>query len=99
MAAETKKPSKASAAADRVKGAMQSAYGKTKTGAKNHAEAIRIAYDAGFHDGFYGKEFIPDKFGAKDSAAMGYRQGVKARAAEDKAHQRLARAEGRGKKR
>ena len=99
MAAETMKPSKASAAADRVKGAMQSAYGKTKIGVSNYAGNMRIAFDAGFCDGYHGLEYIPKKFGATVSAAVGYRQGLRARAAEDKTHARLARAESRGKKR
>lgn len=47
-------------------------------------KAIRTAYDLGFKKGWDDAHYVPNRFGCRTAAAIGYRKGIKSRYKSDK---------------
>lgn len=62
---------------------MKDAGTKVKNYSKSYFGDLRQSYDVGYSRGWDDAYDIPDRFGAKFAAAIGYRKGVKNRKKSD----------------
>ena len=63
---------------------MKDAGTKVKNYSKSYFGDLRKSYDVGYSRGWDDAYDIPDRFGAKFAAGIGYRKGVKNRKKSDK---------------
>jgi len=52
--------------------------------ARKYKNGLRTAYDAGFKKGWDDAHYVPNRFGCRSAAALGYRKGIKSRYKSDK---------------
>lgn len=68
----------------KVKAYGQKKYEQAKTSAKKYGSDIRTAYDIGYSRGWNDAYDVPKRFGAKTTAAYGYKKGLANRRKSDK---------------
>jgi hypothetical protein len=68
----------------KVKNYASKKYQSAKEYGRKYKDDIRTAYDVGYSRGWDDAYDIPDRFGAKFAAGIGYRKGVKNRKKSDK---------------